>query len=344
MSATSSREDFIKNKKNSIDPYGRQPLVGIFAPASPVPQVEMAMNLEFLASRGVEIVVHEQCSKSHAFFAGTDEERAGAFLDLAYSKGVDILYGARGGYGSARLFPFIEKAAKKRGKPPKKILIGYSDMTALNAFVQARWGWKCIHSPMPSLNRLENLSVGPKNKLISVLRGEETSPKLKAQLELVSGKLVRPLSGPVKGGNLAVLCSLLGTPYFENYAKNTILFLEDVTETLYRIDRMMVQLAQSKMLKNVQAVVWGTFTQCEDKSPQVLADPVSGKTQPLRTVMTQRKAMDFIASDFTASTGIPVLRGLNVGHGMEEGKGQELLVFGEKYKLSKTGLFESFTD
>ena len=105
--------------------------IGILAPSAQVPQIELNLGVEKLKNEGFKVKVHPQCRRSHLFFAGTDQERADAFADYAYDPEIDVIWSARGGHGSIRLLPFLEKMTRSRGRPPHKLFIGYSDSTSI---------------------------------------------------------------------------------------------------------------------------------------------------------------------------------------------------------------------
>ena len=115
--------------------------VGIIAPCSVVPQVELELGVDFLKQHGFVVHVHPQCFKQHLSFAGTHENRARAFFEYAMSPDVDVLWAARGGYGANHLLPWLDRLSQQNGKPQKKLLVGYSDITALFEYCRTQWGW-----------------------------------------------------------------------------------------------------------------------------------------------------------------------------------------------------------
>src|SRR5437762_13713141 len=98
--------------------------VGIFAASSIVPRIEFEIGIEHLRASGFEPTIAPQVLKHHFTFAGNDDERAAAIFDFAHDPKIDVLWAARGGYGAGRLLPILEELTAKRGKPPKKLLIG----------------------------------------------------------------------------------------------------------------------------------------------------------------------------------------------------------------------------
>src|SRR5437870_217020 len=121
--------------------------VGVVAPSSAVGQVELGKGVERLRAAGLDVRVHPSCAAIHHTFAGTDEQRAGALYEYACDPAIDAIWCAGGGYGATRLLPMLEGMTRP---PGGKLLVGYSDVTALHEFVRARWDWDTLHFPMPS--------------------------------------------------------------------------------------------------------------------------------------------------------------------------------------------------
>jgi muramoyltetrapeptide carboxypeptidase len=125
--------------------------VGIFAASSVVPQVEFRAGLDHLRAQGFDPRVEPQVSgPQHFIFPGSDEDRAAAVYRLATDPTLNVLWAARGGYGAQRLLPILDRLTREHGVPPRKLLVGYSDVTVLHEFVRTRWGWSTLHAPMPA--------------------------------------------------------------------------------------------------------------------------------------------------------------------------------------------------
>jgi len=324
--------------------------IGIVAVSSPVPQVELSLGLEHLRAAGFRIQVHPICKKSDLFFAGTDEQRAEAFFDLATQPEVSVLWTARGGYGAARILPLLEKITDKRGTPPvKKLLVGYSDVTVLMEFVRKKWGWSILHAPMPSFRRFSLLPERDWQALCAWVRGSAArAPWEGVRLQSWGPRLKLPIEAPLVGGNIAVWTSALGTR-FEPQTDGALLFLEEVDEPLYRIDRMLQQLAQSGSLSRIRAVVLGSFTNCRDTVPmvlktkpsesrkkQMLLKPQEKHLKLLRPKLEVMPTLERIFQEFGQALKVPVFYGLPVGHG----EGISPLPLGGIYRLSPPGELE----
>ncbi len=323
--------------------------VGIVAPSSKVPEVEFQLGLEHLRAHGFEPVVHPQVLESSLFFAGTDESRAQGVWDFAWGDDLSILWAARGGYGSMRILPFLEKWTKKYGKPKRKLMVGFSDATALLEWVRVNWGWRTLHAPMPGLRKFCLLPETEWKPLVQALRtGKWSAPWEKLRYEWVGSTPRADLEAPVVGGNLTVWCSLIGTPYAGN-ARGKILFLEDVDENLYRVDRMVQQMVHAQAFKGVKAVVLGNFSGCTDTVAKVLkqgAQAGDGRSitdlithprpedlEPLRETGEANEVLAKIFEFVSRECGVPVLRELPVGHG----PGKSPLPLGARMKLSRQG-------
>lgn len=326
--------------------------IGIVSPSSPVSSVELALGVERLRAEGFSVQVHPQCYRKHLFFAGTDEERAQAIFDFAMNDRIGAIWSARGGYGAARILPILDQLASKKGKPRRnKLFVGYSDSTALMDFVRDRWGWKTLHAPMPGLRAFLLLSKSELKPLASWVRREEVlAPWAKRRLKFIGKRPKRAVRGEMIGGNLCVWASLLGTSYAPR-ARGKILFLEDVDESLYRIDRMVQQMAQAGGFEKVKGIVLGTFNDCRDPVAKVLSSIPPMRSDgtrdlesitdqelvPLRARLTTRQGLQKIFGPLGEHYGIPVAYGLPVGHG--EG-GQVPLPLGAEYRLSPLGTLE----
>ncbi|OFZ70443.1 MAG: hypothetical protein A3K03_05830 [Bdellovibrionales bacterium RIFOXYD1_FULL_44_7] len=307
--------------------------VGIVAPSGVVPKIEFQEGVAKLSGSGFEAVVHPQCFCQHLFYAGTDEERSRAFYESASDPSLDIIWAARGGYGATRILPWLEKMTEFHGIPKHKLFVGYSDATALMAYVKDRWGWSTLHAPMPGVGEFSKITPANWSTLLSFLNKRQE--KFSKKLNFLEKKPSKPIIGEVVGGNLAVIASMVGTPFALD-AKNKILFLEEVSEAPYRIDRFVQQLAWGGSFEGVKAIVLGTFSDCDDIVFDVLADRKTGKKKPLRAKVNLERSLEDIFGFVEDSFGIPIAMGLSVGHG----GGNLPLPLGAQYKLSKDGDFE----
>jgi muramoyltetrapeptide carboxypeptidase len=295
-------------------------VVGVVAPSAPAPLVELAIGAERLQDEGFEVYLHPQVKKVEGLYAGSDAERALAFLDYAFDPDLDVVWAARGGYGAIRILPILDEIVAKVGRPEPKTLVGFSDLTILLEYVRKQWGWRAVHGPMPATFHLERVRGKDWKRFADVVAGAKSAIefKLRPVFRPDSFSAKDTIRGSLVGGNLALIQSAIGTPYaFDLDGK--ILFLEEVGEAPYRMDRMVQQLLLANALRGVRAIVLGTFTDCTDATPQVYAKRPSGKAkpkmQPLRKLLTEKQIFTSIFGELGETLGIPVFFGLPVGHG-----------------------------
>ena len=235
----------------------------------------------------------------HGYLAGTDEQRAADLEAMFADPEVKAVLAVRGGWGCARLLPFLDWEVI-RAHP--KLLVGFSDVTALHLAFAARAGFPSLHAPnaanswgkisWESFWRLAFAGETPTFEPPALL---EADPAAEARWRVTT---IRPgkASGRLLGGNLSVLSALVGTPWLPDF-DGAILFLEDVGEAEYRIDRMLSQMALSGILGRVAGVVFGQCTRCTAG----VAD-YSGFTVPQ------------LLEQYLAPLGVPAFGGANIGH------------------------------
>ena len=308
---------------------GRLP-VGFVAPSSPVPQVEFGMGLGRLEKSGFLPFVHPSCMKRSGFFAGSDAERAEAFIEYAWNAELPVLWCARGGYGANRLLPLLDRSTRERGVPPRKLLVGYSDATALLEFVHSRWNWSTLHGAMPSFRSFLKMKRAEWDSTVEFVRGRSAVPPWARpgfSLKFLGGAPKDEVRGYLTGGNLSVWCALAGTPDMPT-PRDRILFFEDVAEPFSRLDRMVQQLFQCGLFEGAKAVILGDFLECADGAPgvlrkepsagsraRVLKKPRPSELKPLRPVLSRIRSLEAVFGPVRDRYGIPVAYGLPVGHG-----------------------------
>ncbi len=237
--------------------------VAVFAPSGAVTWDQLAKGLRCLEAWGFSCEVSPHVFSRHYYLAGQDAARAGFLIERLLSGQYEVLWAARGGYGALRLLPFLDEALSQ--PPPCCWIIGFSDVSILLNYLATRWGLPCLHAPMVS--SLLDTSIGALAALHGVLwKGRGVSLK---------GEVWRggEAQGPLLGGNLTSLVSLLGTPWFPDLS-GKILFLEEVHESTYRVDRLLTQLAFSGRLNGVKALVLGGFVGVDLKRLQELVQEI----------------------------------------------------------------------
>jgi len=260
----------------------------LISPSSAVQEPErVALACERLAAEGFKTKVDRTALAAHQRFAGTDKQRVAA-IHRSLKQNLPIVMATRGGYGLSRILPEIDWAAVADSG---KRFVGLSDFTAFNLALLAQTGAISYSGP----TAVTDFGGKKVDDLTAALFGEV----MRGELEVLSfeSKDADPVDarGVLWGGNLAVLMSLMGTPYMPKI-RGGILFLEDVGEHPYRIERMLAQLAQAGVLQRQKAIVLGHFTEYR------LADHDAGFD------------MDAVVKWLRSVVKVPVITGLPYGH------------------------------
>ncbi len=229
--------------------------MGVVAPAGAVHSERLAAGVAVLEGWGLRVEVGEAVLKRQAYLAGTDDERLGDLRRMIDDPRVRAIFCARGGYGSQRLLPRIDFGSLVRQPKP---IIGYSDATALlGAAVTA--GVVGVHGPMVADDVARGLSSRSTEHLRTLLGDPGWRWEAEAPITVRPGRV----RGRLLGGCLAVLAATLGTPWAPA-TDGAILFLEDVAERPYRLDRLLTQLRQAGTLERVAGIVFGTMAACPE--------------------------------------------------------------------------------
>jgi muramoyltetrapeptide carboxypeptidase len=229
--------------------------VGIVAPARKINSSEIDNFQNVLKDWGLNLKFGKHLFGEHYIFSGSDEERASDIQEMIEDKEVRAIFCARGGYGSVRTLQHTDFSSFE--KDPKW-LIGYSDITVFHSYINKFTGVESLHAPMPFSFRNTIDETGAES-LKKALFGENLSYELPAHELNIEGEA----EGELIGGNLSILNSLNGTVLFPDL-KNKILFIEEVDEYLYNIDRMMMNLSLSGALNRIRALIVGNFTNIKD--------------------------------------------------------------------------------
>jgi muramoyltetrapeptide carboxypeptidase len=232
--------------------------VGIVSPAGRVSETDIAAALDIIRSWNLQPLLARHAFCHHQSFAGTDEQRAADFQDMLNNSRVRAILCTRGGYGSVRLIQQLSFNAF-RAKP--KWIVGYSDITVFHAYVHQCLGIESLHGPMLRHTAPQKPHQASFQTLHSALFGHPLVYTLEAHPFNRTGKA----SGPLTGGNLSVLHSLAGSP-FEPDLEGKILFLEDVGEYPYHIDRMCMNLVLRNRLRNLNALIVGDMSHMKKSS------------------------------------------------------------------------------
>lgn len=267
-------------------PVKQNARVALVSPSGPI---RAPGDIEIAEQNAADIgwvpVTAANAGKKSAYFAGIDSDRA-VDLNLALrDQTIDALWCIRGGYGAMRILDELDYGAFSR-KP--KALIGYSDITALHAAIASRCEVVSFHGPTA---RGKHSIFSRSSFVRAVVEQQDSCGTWPA------ARIIRPgrARARLAGGNLALVASLIGTPYEIDF-DDAILVIEDVNEAVYRIDRMMQQLLMSGSLDNCSAIAAGDFTLPADDSDA--AD----------------RSVDEVFSEIAERLGIPCVSGLPIGH------------------------------
>jgi muramoyltetrapeptide carboxypeptidase len=292
------------------NPIQQSDTVGLLALACKVDFEILRPAIELMERDwGLKVILGESLTNEYHQFAGTDKVRAEDFQKMLDNPEIKAIFSARGGYGSSRLLDAIDFTGFQ--KHPKWI-VGFSDITAVHCHIHTLH-IESLHATMPKLF-LQEGGEESLESLRKILFGENLDYKIEPhqmnRLGVAEGQLI--------GGNLALLSHIIGSKSDINY-DGKILFLEDVNEYLYNIDRMIIQLKRSEKLKNLAGLIVGSFSDCQDNQVPF------GKTA------------NEIIQEAVADYEYPVCYGFPVGHEVDNWAmpcGREVRLLVEEYGVS----------
>ena len=234
--------------------------VAITAPSSPVSNEKLEMSVESIKFLGLEPVVMPSCNMAHGYLAGPDKQRADDINTAFADDTIKGIFCLRGGYGTTRLLPMLDFNMIKNNP---KVFIGYSDISSLHFNINQKCNLVTFHGPMPTTDyrvhegftndSLRTCLFAPeKLKTIGNPEGEEI-------ITLREGYA----KGTLVGGNISLMAGTLGSPY-EIDTKGKILFIEDVNEMPFRLDKMLTALSLAGKFRDCEGIILGTFERCEE--------------------------------------------------------------------------------
>lgn len=263
--------------------------IGLFNPSSPSgTPIDLPLIKDWFQRQGLPVICAEHLLNADRFLAGTDEERAQDIQALFLNPKVDLLIALKGGYGSGRVLDLLDYDLIRQHLKP---LIGFSDTTALQLGLYAKTGLVSYTGLSPRRDITEtgvDMLIEQSFKMYRARKSFSVSLQAMSTPKAVKGTLI--------GGTLSLVDALIGTPYQPNFT-DKILFLEDVAEEPYKIDRMLTHLRLAGILDQVQAVVFGDFYKC------VSSDKNDGTMQDVLNDLQARVP------------NTPMYQGLNYGHG-----------------------------
>jgi muramoyltetrapeptide carboxypeptidase len=268
--------------------------ISLVAPSYSIPREDVALTQQYLEDLGMRVTAPADLLGHDILCANQDDIRLSHLQTALTDPSIDIVWLLSGGYGLTRLMPSLLQTKKPE---KEKLFIGFSDGSALHVLLNQKWSWTSLHGPVA--HQLAKKRVGNKTieMTLGVIRagfGAYAPPHL-SPLNTPASKM-SSLSGILTGGNLCLLTCSLGTDW-QVKTEGKILFLEDIDEPGYRIDRMLVQLQQARIFDGVQAILLGDFVRGDEADGTSLIPPVLKR--------------------FTETTPVPVFRITDCGHGEE---------------------------
>lgn len=231
-------------------------IIGIVCPSGYMPGKKAETCIRVLNEWGYRVKTGKTLGNQFHYFSGTDEERRNDLQLMLDDPEVKAILCGRGGYGMSRIIDMLDFT---RFKKSPKWIIGYSDITLLHAHLYTRYKIASLHSPMAAAFNDGGFATDYIQTLKKALKGNRLSYKTTSHPFNRHGKA----SGELIGGNLSLVAHMIGSKSSYN-TKEKILFLEDVGEYIYNIDRMMIQLERSGMLQQLSGLIIGGFTEMKD--------------------------------------------------------------------------------
>lgn len=270
--------------KSTVPHLQKGDTVGLVALSSPAQPEKLGDAIAFLEELGLNYIIGETIQAKHDYLAGSDEERLNDFHEMVRNPEVKAIFCVKGGYGSARIAEKIDYGLLEENP---KIFWGFSDLTYLHCAINEFANLVTFHGPLlMSVNRLDDLSKKMFLQLFSPMELQYTEDI--APLTTIAPGVAR---GQIIGGNLRRLVNTLGTK-FEVRTEGRILLIEDLGETIPKIDENLQQLKQARKLEQLAGVIIGSFTQTE----------------------ADEAALITLMKDYFADLGVPVVAGFKIGH------------------------------
>jgi muramoyltetrapeptide carboxypeptidase len=275
--------------------------VGLINPASYIQRQDLEQIQKNLTALGLKVKVGKHVLDQYGYLAGTDINRAADVNAMFADDSIQAIFTARGGWGCNRILPLLNYD-QMRSHP--KILMGFSDITSLLLAVYTQSGVVSFHGPVGT-STWNPFTVDYLQRIL--FQGEAIAlqnPVTVPVQTITSGKA----RGQLVGGNLSVLTAMLGSAYLPSW-KQTILFIEEIDEEVYRIDRLLTQLKLAGILNQISGFIFGQCTHCEPKGTDnslTLAQVLKDHIQPLGIPAWYGSMIGHIQDKFTLPIGISV--------------------------------------
>ena len=283
-----------------IKPPRLQPgqTIAIIAPSSPlVAAANLERAVEKLHALGFKTLLGRSVKHRHGFLAGTDRERAGDLMRAFTNPRVHAILCVRGGHGATRLLPLLDYQVIAAHP---KIFVGYSDVTALHCAIRQRANLVTFHGPMLNADFVTNqFPPFVRDSFFRTLMHPKPAGGIRGHVKGISILRGGTARGELIGGNLTVLCSLLGTPWQPDFRRKLV-FLEEINEAPYRVDRLLTQLLNAGLLQQAAGIALGQCAGCTDAT--------AGKAREFR------QTLDDVLRERLLPLKLPVVSGLPFGH------------------------------
>lgn len=296
--------------------------VALLAPSSPLrDQADLPRCIGAIGALGFDVKPYPTLERRDGYMAGTPAERASDLGDAFRDGEISAIFSLRGGFSAAHVLPLLDWEALRSST---RLFCGFSDLTALLVPLAIRSQLASLHAPTASyfLRRRKGIATARRALQRLLFHPWEGLSYREMCGSDFQPRMITPGSarGRILGGNLSVLASLMGTPWVEGLDAPILLFLEDVDERPFRLDRYLTQILQSPLRNWVAGVLLGQFTGCADPGGQTAADVMERLLTPL---------------------GVPILSGIPIGHGVPSFPlpiGAEALLDGETGDLILLGV------
>jgi len=274
-------------------------VIGVIAPASaPSPPEKIDKGIRYLERLGYRVKLGKHAKNAHGYLAGRDPERLADLHAMFADHSVKAIFVVRGGYGTPRLLRNIDYDLIRRNP---KILVGYSDITALQLAIFKKVNLITFSGPMVAVEMFQKMDPFTEEFFWEILTrnrplGRVLNPNREPLRWLHVPEKKRTILGRLLGGNLSMIISLMGTRMLPDFSGG-ILLLEEIDEEPYRVDRMLTQLRIAGVLNRAAALLLGSFTNCVP----------TDKTKPSLTI-------EEVIHEVTAGLQLPILSHLAYGH------------------------------
>lgn len=305
-SSASSRKTILKPARLKVGDT-----VGLISPASFFEAKDLESVVQKLTALGLKVKVGAHALDRYGYLAGKDRDRAADVNAMFADPSVQAILPLRGGWGCNRILPLLDYNLI-RSHP--KIIMGFSDITALVLGIYAKTGLITFHGPTGE-STWNTFSVDYVQRIL--FNGEAVTMQNPVNIEILQNQPPTPVEtitpgkarGKLIGGNLSVLVAMVGSSYLPEQWKNTILFLEEINEEVYRVDRMLTHLKLAGILPQISGFVFGNCRKCDPEEPQkslTLMQVLTDHLQPLGIPAWYGSMIGHIRDKFTVPIGVDV--------------------------------------